>query len=142
MELVVGCARIALGGVMLLAGISKAKDLARFEDAVGSFGFVPESLRGPLSKSVPTLEIALGAILLSGLAYRAASIVATAMLAAFTVALGVRIRRGGEAPCACFGSLFESRVGPSHILRNAVLIGISALVFFEGPGVLAVGNLR
>lgn len=138
MEFAVGILRIALGSILVLAGASKARDRAAFLDALGEFGMVPGVLRPLVSLLIPTAEIAVGAVLVGGLAHRAAAVAAATMIAVFTVGVAIRLARGGEGGCGCFGSLSRSRMGLGTIWRNAVLLVLAVLVFLAGPGAPAL----
>ena len=125
MNLLVGAARIFLGSVLLVAGVAKARDRESFRKAV---------VYTAASYAVPTFEIAVGFILITGIAWRAASVAATGALVSFTLAVVVRLVTQGEAKCACFGSLLRSRIGPATLVRNLVLISLGIVVFLAGPG--------
>lgn len=138
MDYAVGAVRIAVGGILLVAGVSKAGDRERFLEALDAFGIVPKMLRVPASFVIPTVEIAIGALLLVGLVYRAAAAAAMVMIAVFTAGVLVSMARGDDSECACFGALSRSPMGPATLLRNAVLLASAALVHFAGPGAPAL----
>ncbi|MER3521184.1 MAG: hypothetical protein C4317_02775, partial [Acidimicrobiia bacterium] len=116
MNLLVGAARIFLGSVLLVAGVAKARDRESFRKAVVYFGANSAAIRTAASYAVPTFEIAVGFILITGIAWRAASVAATGALVSFTLAVVVRLVTQGEAKCACFGSLLRSRIGPATLV--------------------------
>ena len=43
------------------------------------------------------------------------------LLAAFTTAIVIALKRGRRAPCQCFGAS-STPLGPSHLVRNAILL--------------------
>lgn len=51
---------------------------------------------------------------------------ACSLLAAFTAAVGVALRRGRRAPCRCFGAS-STPIGPRHLVRNTALLAIVVL---------------
>jgi hypothetical protein len=74
---------------------------------------------------VPWLELALGALLVTGVARPAVALVAAALLIVFTVVLVVRIAEGRRVPCACFGGRSSRPVGLASVLRNVLLIALA-----------------
>jgi hypothetical protein len=74
---------------------------------------------------VPWVELALGALLVAGVARPAVALAAAAMLSAFTVVLVVRLAEGRRVPCACFGARSTKPIGIGSVLRNLVLIAVA-----------------
>lgn len=105
--------------------------------ALGTAGvvklFSPQWLRqaamlgvGPaVARVVPWVEVVLGACLVADLGRRIAALLAIALLASFTSLLAWRLAHGVRPPCACFGRLSTRRIGPTTLVRNAVLIGLA-----------------
>jgi hypothetical protein len=79
---------------------------------------------------VPWLEVALGALLVSGVYRTAVALAVAALLTAFTVLLTVRLVEGRRPPCACFGGLSTRPVGPGSVVRNVVLIALALIAAF------------
>ena len=126
-------ARIAAGVVLLLSGASKLAQPA-WPATAAAFG-APRVLVPVL----PWAELVLGAMLTAGVALPWTAWAATALLAAFTGAIAVRLRRGDEVPCGCFGEASTKPVGRDSLLRNVLLCGLAALgATSEGGGPAAV----
>jgi hypothetical protein len=79
---------------------------------------------------VPPLEAFLAVAFLSGWLLEAALPLAVVMLAAFSAATAINLRRGRRVSCGCFGDPDE-RVSPRSLGRLALLVG----------GALALGGL-
>lgn len=126
--LVVVLARVVLGGILALAGWRKLKRSDVFEQALQSYHVRSRSARRLLSKSIPATELFLGLSLIGGVVVIPTAIGAIALLALFTFA-GLRFPIS-DAGCHCFEGLtiLETRSRITLGLRNAVLIGIAALV--------------
>ena len=77
---------------------------------------------------VPFAESVVGALLVAQFERRAVALVAAALLGAFTILLVVRLAQGRRPPCACFGVLSTKPIGWGNVARNAVLLGLAALV--------------
>ncbi len=139
MEVLVGLVRMVLGGTLIVAGVSKSLDRNRFVRTLQNMAPIPRPLIGLISFLVPTAELALGALVGTGLAYRPASLATAAMIASFTLVVAVQLARGRESECACFGSLTRGRIGAGTLARNLLLLAISFVVYAFGPGSMALG---
>ncbi|WP_376767215.1 MauE/DoxX family redox-associated membrane protein [Gordonia asplenii] len=96
-------ARVGLAAVLIVAGGLKAADPDQSEIAVRAYHILPDSLAYPTSLVLPMFEIALGLLLLIGLAVRPTAIVSAVL---FVVLIGVIASvwaRGYTIDCGCFG---------------------------------------
>jgi hypothetical protein len=64
----------------------------------------------------------LGALLISNLVRRPASIVALVLLLLFSTLVVARLRDGRHPPCACFGAWSVRPLGLGHLVRNGLLV--------------------
>lgn len=118
-------ASIIVGIVFLVAGGSKIA--AGPEWPVQARGLGAPAIVIPV---VPWVEILIGALLAVQVARRPAAIAAVVMLVVFTVLIIGQLARGHRPPCACFGAWSAKPLGPGHIVRNTVLIGLGILALF------------
>ena len=107
---------------LLLAGVSKLATPAQWRSQAAGLG-VPQ----PLATVTPFVELALGALLLVQVQRHAVAWLALALFGIFTALLVLRLAQGKRPPCACFGSLSSKPIGPGHLVRNMVLIGLAVL---------------
>jgi uncharacterized membrane protein YphA (DoxX/SURF4 family) len=114
-------ARAVVGLVLLAAGAIKARDRS-WPDAAARFG-----LPRPAATALPWLEVILGALLVAQFGGRWTSVVAAALLTAFTVAVAARVARHDDVPCACFGALSAAPVSSRTVARNLVLVALAAV---------------
>ena len=110
-------AAILLGAAFVLAGASKLAAGRAWPAQAAGLG-APEWLVGPL----PWVELVLGALLISNLLRRPASIVALVLLLLFSTLVIARLRDGRHPPCACFGAWSARPLGPGHLVRNGLLV--------------------
>ncbi|MBJ8343536.1 MauE/DoxX family redox-associated membrane protein [Antrihabitans sp. YC2-6] len=96
-------ARIGLAAVWLVSGWLKAADPAQTVVAVRAYQLAPESWVEPLANSLPFVEIALGLLLLIGLAVRLSAVVSVLIFAGFIAAIVSAWSRGLSIDCGCFG---------------------------------------
>ena len=110
-------AAILLGAAFVLAGASKLAAGRAWPAQAAGLG-APQWSVGPL----PWVELVLGALLISNLVRRPASIVALVLLLLFSTLVIARLREGRHPPCACFGAWSARPLGPGHLVRNGLLV--------------------
>lgn len=97
-------ARLYLGGLFLFACWHKIVDPHAFAVDIATYQMLPLALVNPLAIVLPWIELLTGGMLVLGLRTRAASLLAAAMMAMFTVAISVAVARGLDLACGCFAS--------------------------------------
>jgi uncharacterized membrane protein YphA (DoxX/SURF4 family) len=116
-------ARIALGGVFVVAGGSKVASGAAWPLQAAQLGVAV-----PVATVVPWFELIVGALVAVGVGEPWPAVVALAALAAFTLALVRTLRLGQRPPCACFGTWSAKPLGFSHVARNGGFAALAVLV--------------
>lgn len=139
MGLILLLARLGLGITLAVAGLAKATGRLKFEQSLYKFGFVPVAMVRALSFVVPVTELALGILLLVGLFAKEAAVVAGFLIGVFSLGIAINLMENRQVECGCFGVFSERPVTGWSLLRNALLIGIAALVAIGGPGLFAMG---
>ena len=139
-------ARLILGGVWVWAGLAKFADPDTAIRATRAYQILPEVLVKPFAWGLPLVEIALGVLLIVGLASRAAAAVSALILVVFIAGIASVWARGLQIDCGCFGGGgFSAHVNAwqyfSEIARDALLVGLAALVAFGAPSRYALDNL-
>lgn len=114
-------AGVVVGATLLVSGVLKQSS-RQWPAQAASLG-----VSRSLARVVPPIEIALGALLVAGVARAWTGWAAVVLLAAFTAFLVRRLRQGVRVPCACFGALSNRPVGPWSVVRNVVLIAAAVL---------------
>jgi uncharacterized membrane protein YphA (DoxX/SURF4 family) len=97
-------ARLIVGGIDLLAGLSKFSDPAGNVRAVRAYRILPESIVPTIGHALPTIEIVLGSLLLVGLFTRAMGVLSALFFLAFIIGISSAWARGLEINCGCFGN--------------------------------------
>jgi len=90
---------LVLAAVLLISGVIKALDARETIVAVRAYQLVPESLVGAVAAVLPYLEIALGLLLLIGLATRLAAVLAAVVMVVFVAAVTSAAARGLSIDC-------------------------------------------
>jgi uncharacterized membrane protein YphA (DoxX/SURF4 family) len=125
-------ARLGLAAVFLVAGATKIGDLAASGRAVNAYQLMPFEAAKAVGAMQPFLEIALGLLLLIGIAVRLSAGIAAVLLVIFIAGIASAWARGLQIDCGCFSKGGELGAGqvPTYgweILRDIgflVLVGI------------------
>jgi len=125
--------RLGLAAVWLVAGGVKVGDLAGSGRAVAAYRLMPFELARVVGAALPFIELALGVLLLVGLATRFAGAVSAALLAVYIVGISAAWARGLSIDCGCFGGGGQLAAGqhPNYlpdILRDIGLLLASAFL--------------
>ncbi|SHN29022.1 Methylamine utilisation protein MauE [Cryptosporangium aurantiacum] len=138
-------ARLVLGGVWLWAGAAKATDLDASVRAVRAYRLLPEGAATVIGAGLPWLEIALGLLLVAGVAVRFGALFSAALMVVFLIGIVSAAARGLRIDCGCFGSGGELDAGQStayttEIVRDSALLLIALALARWPRGRLAVDN--
>lgn len=125
-------ARLTVGGVWVVAGALKLPDPAESVRAVRAYRLLPESVVPVVGYGLPVLEVAIGLMLVLGVAVRLSAIVSALLLVAFLVGISAAWARGLQIDCGCFGSgghvaAADTRY-PEDIARDSGLLVLSVLL--------------
>lgn len=132
---VVLLARIVLAAVFVVSAVAKFRDRPGSRQAVVGFG-VPVRLAAPVAAALPVVELGCaGLLVVADPAATVGALVALLLLAAFTVAIVVNLRRGNRIDCHCFGQIGAASIGWTTVARNAGLMVLAA-VSLVGAGSL------
>lgn len=124
-------ARLALGGVFLLAGLHKLRHQDEYAGLLQTLQKVPDSLKSLAQRTMPGLEIALGALLILGVITTIASLAAGVLLVLFATVLGLNARQVQRSGCNC-GLPVESRDLRVLLARNGLLSLLAITVAVQG----------
>jgi uncharacterized membrane protein YphA (DoxX/SURF4 family) len=135
--------RIGLAAVWLIAGGIKAVDPDQSEIAVKAYHLFPDSTAYAVSLVLPMAEIALGLLLLIGLAVRPAAIASAVLLVLLIAAIVSVWARGYTIDCGCFGGGGEADVSwrnyLTEILRDVGFLALAAWLIVFPRSHLALG---
>jgi uncharacterized membrane protein YphA (DoxX/SURF4 family) len=133
--LVATAARLAVGAVWLVAGALKIGDLDASGRAVAAYRLLPFDFAMFLGAVLPFLEIALGLLLIIGLATRLAAVLSGLMLLAFIVGIAAAWARGLRIDCGCFSEGGDLAAGEQPQYVSETIRDIALLI---ATGFLAV----
>jgi uncharacterized membrane protein YphA (DoxX/SURF4 family) len=135
--------RLGLAAVWLIAGGLKAADPDQSEIAVKAYHLFPDSGAYAVSLVLPMLEIALGLLLVIGLAVRPAAIASAILLILLIAAIASVWARGYTIDCGCFGGGGEADVSwrnyLTEILRDVGFLVLAGWLIIFPRSHLALG---
>lgn len=121
-------ARVGLAGVWLYAGGSKVNDLAGSGRAVNAYQVMPYDLAKIIGAALPFLEVALGLLLLAGLATRLVAWASAGLLVVFIAGIISAWARGLSIDCGCFGGGGELTAGTAPAYLPEILRDLGFLI--------------
>ena len=119
--------RIGIGLVMLAAALGKIGDPAAFATQIHHFRLIPIGAENLLAIVLPWVELIAGLTLVLGVHARSGAWLSSAMMVAFTLAVGAAVARGLDIECGCFGTADATHVGGMKLAENLLFTG-AALV--------------
>lgn len=132
-DVILTYSRVVLSSILFVAAVAKSIEFPGFASNLSEFE-IPQSLRRAVGLMVVAAEAVLAfALLIDDVAQPAAALT-TLMLVAFSLGIVRSLLQGKRPNCRCFGALSAQRIGPSSIVRNLALLGLSALLMIRGVG--------
>jgi uncharacterized membrane protein YphA (DoxX/SURF4 family) len=132
-------ARVAIGLLLIVAGVLKAHDgPSATALSIAAYRILPPLAVKLLGVALPYLEIFLGAYLVLGLFTRAAAWVAAGQFVVFAGAVASLVIRQLPADCGCFGSSIPTPPSWGHVGADLVLAAVSAGIALGAPGLFAI----
>lgn len=126
-------ARLGAGVVLLYAGLVKSLGFEATLLAMHGYRLAPGFLERPVAYGLPWLEVALGAMLLLGLATRFAGLAVALLCAIFLAAMSQALVRGLAIGCGCFGSA-ASRLSWLDLVRDLPLLAAGVYLARRSDG--------
>jgi uncharacterized membrane protein YphA (DoxX/SURF4 family) len=135
-------ARLLLGAVFLIAGVLKVIDPQSSVAAVRAYRLLPSSVATMVGWGQPFAEIALGLLLLAGIATRVVAVAAAILLLIFMAAVISAAARGLSIDCGCFGGGGDVAPGQTaygmEILRDIGLLLLALWLIWQPCSRLAL----
>jgi len=123
-------ARLVIGAVFAFSGVTKVVDIDGTIRAVRAYRILPEAIVPTVGAALPVLELALAALLLTGLLTRAAAVITVPLSLAFFLGVASAWARGLTIQCGCFGNGgLTAHPVPGYVrelVLNAVLMAAAA----------------
>lgn len=142
--------RLVIGGVLLVAGGLKAFVPAEAASAVAAYKILPTQIAHILGYALPWLEIAIGLLLIIGVAVRLSAMASGAIMVVFIAAIISVWARGILIDCGCFGgggAIDSSKAAEVHrtyaieIARDLGLALLALYLYFFPYGLFSVEKI-
>lgn len=131
--------RLIVGAVFIYASLDKIMHPEAFAKSVYNYKLLPPALINITAIFLPWLELLVGAALILGTKVEGASLIISAMLVVFLIAVTTTLIRGISIDCGCFTSSSAGRkTGWALIVQDLALLLLSLHLFFRGPGRFAL----
>jgi hypothetical protein len=131
-----------LGVVLLVACFGKVRDLVGFQLVVARALPTFPVAANTVVLATPTVELVVGASLVSGVRPKAGAWLAVALLGALTIwVIGRLLVGAGGEPCGCAMPVGPQTVSRALAGRNAFLAAVALLVALIGPPGQEFGGL-
>lgn len=121
-------ARLGLAAVFLTAGALKIGDLAASGRAVNAYRLMPFEVARTVGAIQPFLEIALGLLLLAGLAVRVSAGIGAVLLVVFIGGIVSAWARGLRIDCGCFSAGGDLGAGRAPTYGVEILRDVGFLI--------------
>ena len=119
--------------VLVVAVVSKVRDIPGFAAAIDAYRIVPSRLTRAAAVGVLATETGTALLLAVPVTRRWGAVLAAALFAAFLVAMASVLRRGMEIDCGCFGSARRpTPVGAASVTRTALLLLLAVMAAVAG----------
>lgn len=116
--------RAVIGGVFVYAAYTKLRQpWLLFAMSIDSYGMLSEWAVLAVARTLPWFELAVGALLLTGVWLRYVSAAAATLLGVFFTVMILAYARGLGIDCGCFG--VGEALSPSTLARDGALLGIA-----------------
>ncbi|TDO38417.1 putative membrane protein YphA (DoxX/SURF4 family) [Paractinoplanes brasiliensis] len=139
-------ARLGLAAVFLIAGGLKVTDLAASARAVNAYDLMSYDTAKVIGAIQPFLEIALGLLLLIGIATRLSAAIAAVLMVIFIAGIVSAWARGLQIDCGCFSKGGELTGGRTtqyglDILRDVGFLALAGLLMWKPRSKFSVDGL-
>lgn len=137
-----GLAIESVAWLFVILGIMKMANRPAFRAAVVGYRLLGESLSTIAAVLIPPAEIVPGILMLVGRGGVAVPLAMSALLLAFSAAIGLNLVRGRDIDCGCDGGVTPSKISWAHVRRNVLLSSILLWIATHPPQIssLSVGE--
>lgn len=131
-------AALTLAALFAFSALAKLRARADFHGAVTAYGLLPRIVAPLLADLIIAAEICAAILLLLSLYWNALAMIAgglsATLLGVFSMAIAINLLRGRSyIDCGCYPGAAREMIGWRHLLRNALLLLLSALSLWPLP---------
>lgn len=133
-KIALGVFRIIIGMIFLYASLDKIAHVSDFSRVIHNYRIVPISLENIMAISLPWMEFIAGLFLIIGYRVRGSALLISFLLMVFTIALTSALARNLDISCGCFDTKEGTKIGFHLLVRDIVLLAMSASIAFAPTG--------
>lgn len=126
-------ARIIVGGIFLYAGVVKLRDPVAFAGSIAAYRILPYFANYVVAAVLPWLEILCGALLVTGVRFKGATVLLFLLNLIFMGALASALVRGLDIDCGCFRQGGGETSPWVALGRDTLILGALIVVFRSTP---------
>ena len=124
--------RIFIGLLFIVSSLDKIVDPSAFSGSVANYGLLPSWMPTIIATILPWVELLCGFAVLFGVFLRGSSLLLSAMLAIFTLAVMSALLRGLDISCGCFTQdPAAGHIGWMKVVQNTSLIALTLFLYFS-----------
>lgn len=138
MHLALVAIEIYLAIILGVSGLAKAEYPDQFEATLRRHGILPKRTLWAASRFIPTLEIVVAALLVSGVAALLSAALALCLFLGFLVTEIILLSTRRSNECGCYGVAFPRKVDPAGVAASTILVSLAAFHLSEVTQVTSV----
>jgi uncharacterized membrane protein YphA (DoxX/SURF4 family) len=124
--------RVFIGLMFIISSLDKIVDPSAFSRSVANYGLLLSWMPAIIATVLPWVELLCGFAVLFGVFLRGSSLLLSAMLAVFTLAVMSALLRGLDISCGCFTQdPTAGRMNWMKVLQNASLFALTMFIYFS-----------
>ena len=124
--------RIFIGLLFIFSSLDKIVDPSAFVRSVTEYGLLPSWMPAIIATILPWVELLCGFGVLFGLFLRGTSLLLSAMLVVFTLAVMSALLRGLDISCGCFTQdPAAGHVGWMKVVENTSLFALTLFLYYS-----------
>lgn len=133
-------ARLLLGCLFIMTGLSKLRNPASFGDDIVEYQLLSRRLSHVLAYFLPFMELVLGLCCLLGLVLPVMTVAIILLLFVFTGAVAINLSRGRRIHCHCFGGS-STQISPLVVGRNVILLAIAGFLLMNSTAAFSLNAM-
>ena len=124
--------RVFIGLLFVFSSLDKIVDPSAFARSVANYGLLPSSFPAIIATVLPWVEILCGFAVLFGVFLRGSSLLLSAMIVVFTLAVMSALLRGLDISCGCFTQdPAAGHIGWMKVMQNTALFVLTMFLYFS-----------
>ncbi len=133
-------ARIFVGGIFLIAAISKISDPTGFAKEISNYQIMPNFTINFFALILPWIELFSAFLIITGIRIKSSSLIIISLTIIFNIAILIAIAKGLNINCGCHTKVMAELIGWRKIFENTLLLLFTIYLFYSKGLKLTVEN--